>query len=79
MSAFKILITDFSIFAQTLGKKLESSKTEVLYCLPRVDEITKYSDVIKSADLVEFNPIFDKNHATEEIGKNILNTWIEKL
>lgn len=44
-----------------------------------VDEITKYSDVIKSADLVEFNPIFDKNHATEEIGKNILNTWIEKL
>ncbi len=44
-----------------------------------VDEITKYSNVIKSADLVEFNPIFDINHSTEEIGKNILKTWIEKL
>lgn len=44
-----------------------------------VDEIIKYSDVIKSADLVEFNPIFDKNHTTEKIGKNILKTWIEKL
>ena len=42
MSTFKILITDFSIFAQTLGKKLESPETEVLYCLPRIDEITKY-------------------------------------
>lgn len=43
------------------------------------DEITKYSDIIKSADLVEFNPIFDRNHETEKIATNILNTWVEKF
>ncbi len=37
-----------------------------------VDEILKYANIIKSADLVEFNPIFDKNHVTENIAKNIL-------
>lgn len=43
------------------------------------NEITKYSDVIKSADLVEYNPVFDKNDVTANIAKNILKTWIEKL
>lgn len=43
------------------------------------EEITKYSDVIKSADLVEYNPLFDKNNVTKEIATNILNTWIEKF
>lgn len=41
------------------------------------DEITKYSDIIKSADLVEYNPLFDKNNVTKEIATNILNKWIE--
>lgn len=41
------------------------------------DEITKYSNVIKSADLVEYNPLFDKNDVTKEIAINILNKWIE--
>ncbi len=44
-----------------------------------VDEIVKYANIIKSADLVEFNPIFDKNHVTENIAKNILNKWVEFL
>ncbi len=43
------------------------------------DEITKYSDIIKSADLVEYNPLFDKNGITKEIATNILNKWIEKF
>ena len=43
------------------------------------DEITKYSDIIKSADLVEYNPLFDKNNVTKEIATNILNKWIEKF
>lgn len=43
------------------------------------DEITKYKDIIKSADLVEYNPLFDKNDVTKQIAINILNTWIEKF
>ena len=40
-----------------------------------VDEIAKYTSIIKSADLVEFNPVFDNDHVTENIAKNILNNW----
>lgn len=43
------------------------------------DEITKYSNIIKSADLVEYNPLFDKNDITKEIAINILNKWIDKF
>lgn len=43
------------------------------------DEITKYANIIKSADLVEYNPLFDKNDITKEIATNILNTWVEKF
>jgi len=43
------------------------------------DEITKYKDIIKSADLVEYNPLFDKDDITKEIAKTILNKWISKL
>lgn len=43
------------------------------------DEITKYKDIIKSADLVEYNPLFDQNETTAEIAKNILNKWIENF
>ncbi len=42
-----------------------------------VDEIVKYANIIKSADLVEFNPKFDKDHRTENIAKNILSKWIQ--
>lgn len=41
-----------------------------------VSEIVKYQDVIKSADLVEYNPIFDKENRTKNIAKTILNKWI---
>ncbi len=41
-----------------------------------IDEICKFSNIIKSADLVEFNPSFDQNHVTENIAKAILNKWI---
>ena len=44
-----------------------------------VDEIVKYKDYIKSADLVEFNPTLDKNQATENIAKHILTKWIENF
>ena len=44
-----------------------------------INEIIKYTDIIRSADLVEFNPVFDKDHVTENIAKNILKTWIEKF
>ncbi len=44
-----------------------------------VDEIVKYKGSIKSADLVEFNPVFDKDHQTENIAKAILNKWIENF
>lgn len=50
---------------------------EETYCL--ANEITKYSNIIKSADLVEYNPLFDKNDITKEIATNILNTWIEQF
>ena len=36
-------------------------------------------EIIKSADLVEYNPLFDKNNVTKEIAINILNKWIEKF
>ncbi|MCI9177416.1 MAG: hypothetical protein HFJ28_02310 [Clostridia bacterium] len=42
-----------------------------------VDEIVKYKQCIKSADLVEYNPVFDKNDITKELAKTILNKWIE--
>lgn len=44
-----------------------------------VKEITKYVDCIKSADLVEYNPVFDKNDVTANIAKSILKTWIENF
>lgn len=44
-----------------------------------VDEIIKYHNVIKSADLVEFNPVLDKDHMTEHIAKYILKKWIEEF
>ncbi len=44
-----------------------------------VDEIIKYSNIIKSADLVEYNPLLDKNDVTANIAKEILKKWIEKF
>lgn len=44
-----------------------------------VDEIIKYSNVIKSADLVEYNPVFDKNNMTANLAREILKKWIEKF
>lgn len=44
-----------------------------------VDEMVKYADKIKSADLVEYNPTLDKNNVTEKIAKMILNKWIENF
>ena len=44
-----------------------------------VDEMIKYADKIKSADLVEYNPTLDKNNVTEKIAKMILNKWIENF
>lgn len=44
-----------------------------------VEEIIKYYSIIKSADLVEFNPVLDKNHMTENIAKDILKRWIEEF
>jgi len=44
-----------------------------------IDEIVKYSSIIKSADLVEYNPVLDKNNVTAELAKNILKTWIENF
>ena len=43
------------------------------------DEIVKYHSIIKSADLVEFNPVLDKNHMTENLAKDILKKWIEEF
>ncbi|MCI9087371.1 MAG: arginase [Clostridia bacterium] len=42
-----------------------------------VDEIVKYSNIIKSADLVEYNPMFDKDNQTANLAKEILTKWIE--
>lgn len=44
-----------------------------------VDEIIKYANVIKSADLVEYNPMFDEDDKTANLAKEILNKWIEKF
>lgn len=44
-----------------------------------VDEIVKYADIIKSADLVEYNPIFDIDNQTANLAKEILNKWIENF
>lgn len=44
-----------------------------------VDEIVKYANVIKSADLVEYNPIFDKDDKTANLAKEILNKWIKNF
>ena len=41
-----------------------------------VDEIVKYANIIKSADLVEYNPMFDKDDKTANLAKEILNKWI---
>ena len=43
------------------------------------EEITKYNNIIKSADLVEYNPLFDKEDVTKKIAINILNKWIEQF
>jgi len=44
-----------------------------------VDYMVKNKDKIKSVDLVEFNPLRDKEKATETIATNILNKLIENL
>lgn len=44
-----------------------------------VDNMIKNKDIIKSIDLVEFNPSFDKNKITEKIATNILNKLIDNL
>lgn len=44
-----------------------------------VDEIIKYANIIKSADLVEYNPVLDVEHKTENIAKEILAKWIENF
>ncbi len=44
-----------------------------------VDEIIKYKNCIKSADLVEYNPIFDKEDITKKLAQSILKKWIEQF
>lgn len=44
-----------------------------------VDEIVKYNDIIKSADLVEYNPLFDRDEKTKKIAQHILRKWIENF
>ena len=44
-----------------------------------VDEIVKYANLIKSADLVEYNPVFDIDNKTANLAKEILNKWIENF
>ncbi|MCI9245794.1 MAG: arginase [Clostridia bacterium] len=44
-----------------------------------VDEIVKYANIIKSADLVEYNPVFDIDNKTANLAKEILNKWIENF
>lgn len=51
------------------GINLEETKT-------LVNEITKYGDIIKSADLVEYNPIYDIDNKTAELAKEILQNFI---
>lgn len=43
------------------------------------DELIKNKDKIKSLDLVEFNPLYDKNNVTENISKNILKKIVNGL
>ena len=40
------------------------------------NEIVKYTNIIKSADLVEYNPVLDKNNQTANLAKEILQKWI---
>ena len=42
-------------------------------------EIAKYGSLIKSADLVEYNPVFDKDDKTKKIAQDILKIWIENF
>ncbi len=44
-----------------------------------LNEIIKNKEIIKSIDLVEFNPLLDINHKTEKIATYILNELINKL
>ena len=44
-----------------------------------VNEIVKYTNVIKSADLVEYNPRFDEDNKTANLAKEILSKWIESF
>lgn len=44
-----------------------------------LDYIIKNKDIIKSLDLVEFNPLTDINKKTEKIATHILNTLIKEL
>lgn len=44
-----------------------------------VDNMIKNKDIIKSIDLVEFNPSRDENKITEKIATNILNKLIDNL
>lgn len=44
-----------------------------------VDEIVQYASMIKSADLVEYNPVFDQNDKTAKLAKEILTKWIQNF
>lgn len=44
-----------------------------------VDEIIRKADVIKSVDVVEFNPLRDKNKVTENITKTVFNKLYDNL
>ncbi len=44
-----------------------------------VDEIIKHQDIVKSIDIVEFNPLKDKNRATEKITKTICHKLYDNL
>ena len=44
-----------------------------------VDYIIKNKEKIKSIDLVEYNPLMDKNKVTEKIALNIINKLIKNL
>lgn len=43
------------------------------------NEIVKYSSLIKSADLVEYNPVFDKDNKTQKLAQEILTQWINNF
>ena len=43
------------------------------------NEIVKYSNIIKSADLVEYNPVFDKDNKTQKLAQEILTQWINNF